>query len=104
MAFKIHGVGTVISGKIATGTLEKYMSVRAEGNREISGTLDSPYSQLGKQVGSITGPSFTMKRQNHYAIDPFESHFIDEAGPGMIVGFNVRAVNSWALKREKKGH
>jgi len=32
--FKIGGVGTVVTGKVATGTLMKGMSVRAEGNWE----------------------------------------------------------------------
>ena len=82
------GVGTVISGKIATGTLRRGMSVRAEGNYEFAGTSDSLASKREKNVGSITGPSFRMKQPaDSFWIDPVESNLVEEVRPGMIVGF-----------------
>ena len=60
-AFKIGGVGTVVCGRIATGTLRTGMKVRAEGNTDLA---------VEKQVGSITGPAFSMKRVTNYWDNP----------------------------------
>ena len=83
-AFKIGGVGMVVCGRIATGTLRTGMKVKAERNPELAA------EKQGKQVGSITGPDFSMKIPSNYWIDPVQSHLIEEAKPGMIVGFNLK--------------
>lgn len=94
-AFRIRSIGWIACGRIATGTLRTGMKVRAEGNPELA---------VEKLVGSITGPAFSMQTQTNewVNVNPVQSHIIEEAKPGMIVGFNVKCVSGRSFHQQKK--